>query len=155
MSDTPGETSNTPGETSNTPEEVSPRHKYFPSDVILDIFLKVTLGRKDSDSSAALTLTIGGLVVSGVVIPLGRWQSLWIQQLTEAAPMLGTALGNAFESLDGDDDDDDDDDWRVNSFVHMRDATIWSGGIRPINLPLWRGQLRHVTGWTLGSLDAS
>jgi len=127
-----------------------------PPDALL--FALVSLANLNEGISMTITLTVPGGVVSGMLIQNERW-------LREVAQVIADATGDA-EGLAGvvrdwhsvlDELDDDLDAGSVTSrpagYVHLADARVYVGGAgMPNDGTHWRGRLRDVTGWSLGTL---
>lgn len=127
-------------------------------DDVLDFFLTVTVGFEDSDNQFGITLTVNGTVISGNVIPRGRWIKLWLDQIRRASPQMADGLAPAYEALWA--------SWKERTrlrdeqdlpqlpvgFIHLQDAKIWQGDGVPISVEIWRGRISKVDGWCMGTL---
>ncbi|HEY3140217.1 MAG TPA: gas vesicle accessory protein GvpU [Acidimicrobiales bacterium] len=130
----------------------------------LDKFLRILTGAADrSDSEIALTLNVGGVLISGKVCsPAAYFEGL--AQGLEAAADGNMAMGGFAtmfkewaedfrQPLDGEPDWDS----RKVTMIHMKDAQFFTPGQAP--LPnnqgvYWRGRLSSVDGFSWGRLRA-
>ncbi len=132
----------------------------LPKDVYLDILLNSVVGEKDDHLPGEFGLTVisGGAVVSGMVIARKAWVQLLIESVRDAgsaplAEVLEGTLPRFEEELDAHSDRRD----KLNllahkrTHIHMRDARIFNGATT--NVPLWRGALEDITGWSMGSFS--
>jgi len=148
----PQETPETPGQ----PEEEQPISVSPGADVpSLDFFLNMLLNVMGdaAESSATLTLYYGGAIISGYAIPDRRWVSLWLDQLASGGVPVGTEaqqeIENTFDAIRASRGDTLDLS-HTHRFVNMRDVTVYLGG-NQFNIPLWRGRLEQVDGWSMGT----
>ncbi|WP_146185339.1 hypothetical protein [Microbacterium sp. HMWF026] len=128
-------------------------------DLLFDLVLSSFVGFKDEalEGKIGVTLQCGGVTVSGLVISATVWVSAMAEQLREGgATELGDSVEKAFLALLEDQAevwdrrDAADLSGRARRFIHMQDVKIFNGD-RDVNVPLWRGALRDVSGWSLGS----
>ena len=137
-----------------TDEDVSSKDGY------LDLVMSAFVGFKDEKSgSIGMTVTSNGVVVSGIVIGRSEWIKRAVAQLREGG--AGANADSIDEWLnfvhDGESEKWDERDaqdllGRARRFIHMRDVRILNSP--GVNLPLWRGALKDITGWSLGSFAA-
>lgn len=127
-------------------------------DSILEFITKIV---NDSDLGLPVTLTVNGVIVSGLLIS-GK------QYFNEAAEVIEGGTGSSgvievmanlhrdvakrFEELVSKDEDEPMPPVR---FVHLNKAHILSSGGAPIEVGLWRGKLSAVDGWTFGAFSTS
>lgn len=145
-------------DTCNELPEVS-QEDATPIDMFLEVVLDLLSKGEHPDAFATLTLTVGGLVVTGDAIPTSVWLRMWIDQLESGGvPFDAEARGlvdRFYAELVGLHDKLKEADkpapaWR---FVCMKDVMIFTGGGAPVRLPLWRGRLAEINGWSLGRLS--
>lgn len=126
-------------------------------DGFLDLLMSLYIGFDDSwEGAIGMTIQSQGAVISGTVISRVEWSRRVVEELRnggggEAADRLGQLYDKTNNRLLEEWKDRDEQDLlgRARRFIHMRDARIINGNI--INVPLWRGSLADVTGWSLGS----
>jgi hypothetical protein len=157
-----------------TPEPIedAPRPKWSPEgdpdgytwddiqakDYLLESLLDFFVGFDDEGSGAiGITVQSNGATVSGIAISRRAW--IDAMKVTMDASMTGgynEALGTVFdktaEHITGiyKRRDEADLPTRKRGFIHMRNVRIL-GGAESVELPLWRGTLEDVTGWSMGS----
>lgn len=136
------------------------RAEVTPKDWYLDTLLGFFVGDKDDNDEGAIgiTLTTAGAVVSGIAIS----RKAFIERSVELLRKSGTRddLVEAVETLwnfgatqaidEANRREGAELPSRVRRYIHMRDARIWAPE-GSLNVPLWRGTLADVTGWSLGS----
>lgn len=101
-----------------------------------------------------LTLSVGGLIISGTTISHREWTSSSGDALRGSNtndPDFTQALGDALTTSG------------INPFpdepqpkprmVHLKDATIYGAATYPVPLPRWRGKISSVDGWEFGALS--
>lgn len=133
----------------------------LPKDLYLDVLMDFTLGyNNDSqEGSFGITLVVQGQAVSGLAISHDAWTREFVQQVGGANEVLGNAMETLFTTLQAhafeeeSQGDPADKPRPVRRFIHLRDATVFSGGTR-LNVGLIRVSLANVAGWSLGNLDA-
>jgi hypothetical protein len=151
-----------------------PDHDWSAPDSVLTVLVDAANAHveRDGKSVQALTLTVGGLVVTGNLIP--AWQ--WFEELHVAAgvppsdePSWLQAMANTYRenaetvreaySLSVQEQTDEhvaalD---HETHFIHLRDAKIMTpaGSMPTGDGWFWRGRLADVSGWMLGSLGTS
>ena len=133
--------------------ELNPQLKAFEADYFLDIIVSVV---HTTDIEIGITLNVNGLVVSGQLISV----EIYFRELsegmnlattnTEAGNAVINAFKEAFRSLSDQAISSGQD--RSPDFIHLRNAIVYSSGNTemPISLPLWRGKLSSVDGFSLG-----
>lgn len=116
----------------------------------------------NKDFEMGITLAVGGLLVTGILVGPRRWLDGLLAELREGndglaafADGLDEGLGAAFAQHDR---ELDGDDWKYVeiAFVHLRDARFVQPGASPIpeNRPVvWRGLFESVDGWCLGTFS--
>lgn len=128
-------------------------------DILLDVLLTMNNGlRDDSENSFNLTVAVDGVVISGIAISAKEWRRRMFEVLSAANESFGSAF-NSFASDAAENKkemlDSREAEGRPNPalrFIHMRDARIVSGNTSQ-KLPLWRGNLSKLSGWSLGSIN--
>lgn len=110
-------------------------------------------------SEVGVTLEVRGLVVSGVLISAEQFFHLQIKALEDpAVGAAANALAPFFQPwLEANRADaahyeeDESFDLPDPVHVHMRRASILNSGAHSLTIPLWRGRLAEVSGWSIGS----
>lgn len=146
-------------------------------DLLLAVLVQAFNSSTDPESAASITLTVGGLVVSGELVPAWVWLRELRGLLSDGngsaaggladvfAMFADDALGDvliqdATSGLEGAlvDVDDDGDGLpptpSLPTTLHLARAQIL-GAHHHQELPggLWRGRLSQVSGWTLGRFE--
>ncbi|WP_275779675.1 hypothetical protein [Paenarthrobacter sp. Y-19] len=126
-------------------------------DYILEMMLVAAMGEgDDSDTEFSLTLVIDGVTVTGTAISAKAWAKGVAGQMGEAkqaAAEFEDFVAGIYTAKSTEADRRAESGLRVPpmNFVHMRDAVVGNGlGAYPV--PLWRGSLRKLSGWTLGRI---
>jgi hypothetical protein len=111
------------------------------------------------DMEVGITLTTTGGVVTGILVGRNAWLDRWhksVESDEDGAAMTGS-LRQLFRLPDP--EEGETDQARRYEFIHLVDARhVVSGGRLVPSLDagegfLWRGQLRHVVGWSLVKLE--
>lgn len=144
-------------------------------DSLLASLVEAVNTSKEDKERPGYTLQMGGLLVTGELIPNWVWASSLHNQAERAA---GEALpGSPFkiwqEQLEAGRDEDaavGDDEWKgmtkeeqdvhalqaTPAFIHLRDARLLTQGtFIPGNGTLWRGRLSEVDAWFVGLLSTT
>jgi hypothetical protein len=127
------------------------------------------------DDGPGVVLTLGGLVVSGTVIPdwqwfdevehaaraafvvhtsgsvddeHGGWASLFARDEHRAAREATERLSDRYQRLIAQED-------RA-TYIHLREARVFAAGVGPLPVGgiYWRGRMSEVSGWSFGHLGA-
>jgi len=137
-----------------------------PSGVEIDPELAWLVSLVDGDETLAydITLTLGGQSVEGQLVSgarffgglAERYRELPVPEATpEDHESATTVIARSFEESVADyRANNDDDDYVEPAFIHLADATVRHGR-DAVTVPLWRGRLTSIVGWTLGAADAS
>lgn len=135
-------------------EDVSPR------DLPLYYLLSTTVGfDDDKEGSFGITMSLGGQVVSGLVISRKAWLER-MQQLVRdeaGAEALADGLGMMGDTIATVTAENKARREALNlppatrQFIHLRDVRVYLPGGDNLDVKLWRADLKHLTGWTLGS----
>ena len=141
-------------------------------DVLLAVLVQASNASADPDTSLSITLTVGGLVVSGDLVPAWVW-------LREVREILGSASGTGVDGMahvfgmladdalgdvlirDATGDVEDPEaatgesaEQRLPTTVHLARARILGAHhSQELAGGLWRGRLSHVSGWTFGRFE--
>lgn len=141
------------------------RADIVPKDYFLETLLNFIVGSNDDAAGhIGLTVTSAGVVVSGIAISRTEWMKLTLDALDEGDGEGENALKTAVEGI-----------WRTRveaavaqndarfesglptsarTFIHMRDVRFLNGS-QAGEAPMWRGSLRDISGWTIGSHNPS
>lgn len=102
-----------------------------------------------NDTPFGLTVTVGGALVSGIVISPGAW----IEAIANVDGGRGSDLASHLESFAtekiGDEDELDDDDVE---YLHMREARYLgaNGWLPAADGCIWRARINQITSWSVG-----
>jgi hypothetical protein len=102
--------------------------------------------------SIGLTLIVDGTIVSGTTIDRAEFLVSFARQLDKAWPSqkeASQAWEKTFTELEPLSDEERE-LIRKMGWVHLKDATVLGSDGRYYKIPLWRGLLTHVGGWSLG-----
>lgn len=128
---------------------------------IHDLYLRMLIRVLEKDdthrSSIPVTFMVNGGIIYGSLISADTWKIQWEEQMQKAEGVgvdvirnfprdIDEAFEQAFEEEAAEKPDDDG----LRYFVHMKDASLVIPGSAPISLPLWRGRLESVDGWSVG-----
>lgn len=135
------------------------RAEVLPNDWYLDTLLSFFVGDDDSDEGAVgITVTTAGAVVSGIAISRMAYIERSLNLLRESGSRedLVAAVETVWNRGATQVVDEAnrrrkaDLPPRARRFIHLRDARVWAPE-GSLNVPLWRGTLADVSGWSLGS----
>lgn len=136
-----------------TREDVSPKDWY------LDTVLDFVHGFNDEHPGGivGLTVTSGGVVVSGLAISRAEWMAGVVDQYKQAgadqtAIYIEKVFNQAHDTVveRAKDRDEAGLPSRARGFLHMKEVRLGAGDTYT-QVPLWRGALADITGWSLGS----
>lgn len=127
-------------------------------DLFLDWLFDFFFGTDNAHrGSFGLTLQVKGATVSGTAISRGQWVEEFISTFRENAP------GDVVDQLEKlytmvHDNQVAESGHRSEAglptasrqFLHMRDVKVFTGDTTQ-NLPLWRGHIDTIDGWSMGS----
>ncbi|NEA68569.1 hypothetical protein [Streptomyces sp. SID12488] len=123
--------------------------------VDLQLQMLIRLIGQDAEAALPLTLVVAGGFLYGDLISHEAWTAEWARSLrTTDGP--GAALLERFpEQVDQAvaDKQGHPAPQRLPQWIHLRDAIGLTGARRPLRMPLWRGRLADVSGWSLGRPD--
>ncbi|WP_445154142.1 hypothetical protein ACTWLI_12505 [Arthrobacter sp. Hor0625] len=128
-------------------------------DLLLEVMLAMAHGRRDDgEGSLGLTVTIDGVAISGIAISAKEWR----RRMSELLEPAGAAFASAFTEVASDLADKKAEMLAAREaenrpapaprFIHMRDAYLVSGNTHQ-KMPLWRGRLSKLSGWSIGSIN--
>jgi hypothetical protein len=133
-----------------------------PKDWALELLVNMTVDLGTSaENSIGLTVTVGGMLVSGMVIHREKWAELLVAQMRAAggtgnaeviAAALSTAIGGRHAAATAMQERRDQSSLPapVRRFLHFRDARVYTPDHWQ-ELPLYRVAIEDVSGWALGS----
>ena len=128
----------------------------IPNDWILDYLLTAATGpADDGDGNIRVTLTCGGVVVTGTVISGTTWIAGMDALLCECAREIGEGFKSASSMLATDRAETRNRrnalglPVRAREFMHLRDVQLGSGN-SSTSTPLWRAPMSEISGWALG-----
>ncbi|PRB02293.1 hypothetical protein [Microbacterium sp. MYb64] len=110
--------------------------------------------------SFGLTVTSNGVVVSGLAISRAEWitaqvelyKNAGVPDVAEHVEKLFTDAHEGFVK-EAERRNEAGLPARVRGFVHMKDVRLGSGAATT-QVPLWRGKLSDITGWSMGSWNS-
>ncbi|WAU83405.1 hypothetical protein O1Q96_29185 [Streptomyces sp. Qhu-G9] len=123
----------------------------------LQLQMLVRLVAQDPEAALPITLVIGGGLLYGDLISHKAWTTDWARSL-HGVDGAGAQLLERFpEQVDQAvvDKQGRRVPERLPQWVHLRDATSVVGAGGPVLMPLWRGRLADISGWSLGKPDSS
>ncbi|MFJ9846992.1 hypothetical protein ACIRYZ_42490 [Kitasatospora sp. NPDC101155] len=113
------------------------------------------LGADNPDVAAediTVTLVLDGALVTGTVVSTEAWERLHLGQLGDQDYGLRRVVREALVHLDDAAEKGRRRREPDRRFLHLRDVTYRSGRAAH-TLPVWRGPVAAVSGWTLGEPD--
>ena len=118
----------------------------------MDLLLASLTGAVETGSlhGPPLTLTLSGMLVSGIVIPSATYMERVSQLLASISGDETAEIG--LLGLAALADDPEVDLWR--GAIHLADAAIATNG-RVLRVSVWRGQLAAVAGWAIGQCSTA
>lgn len=116
----------------------------------LQLQLLIQLLDRETRSGLPLTLTIPAGVLHGDVIGHEAWKAEWSRSLRQVEGEGSNLMAEFPETVDQGISELHTARPGLPRWIHLRDATLIFGGTVPLRLPLWRGRLSDVSGWTLG-----
>ncbi|MGC4948092.1 hypothetical protein ACLQ2N_18090 [Streptomyces sp. DT224] len=118
----------------------------------LQLQLLIQLLDREPRSGLPLTLALPAGVLHGEVIGHEAWKAEWARGLRQVEGGGANLLAEFPETVDQGikEAQADEDAPFLPRWIHLRDAALVCGGAAPLRLPLWRGRLSDVSGWTLG-----
>jgi hypothetical protein len=119
----------------------------------LQLQLLIRLLGEDLRSWLPITLNVPGGVVHGDLIAHEAWKTDWAESLrtmkSVSADLLAKfpeAVDQAVEDLRG-----EEAAHLLPRWIHLRNAVLTTGSAgTAVELPVWRGRLADVAGWSLG-----
>ncbi|WP_329416276.1 hypothetical protein OG802_32285 [Streptomyces sp. NBC_00704] len=112
----------------------------------------VRLIGQDPEAALPVTLTVGGGFLHGELISHEAWTAEWAHSLRTFDGPGARLLKHFPEEVDRAvaDRQGHSGPQRLPQWIHLRDATAVSAARHPVVMPLWRGRLADVAGWSLG-----
>jgi hypothetical protein len=118
----------------------------------LQLQMLVRLIGQDAQAALPITLTVSGAFLHGDLISHEAWTTEWARSL-HGMDGAGAQLLERFpQQVDEvvEDRQGGPGPQRLPQWIHLRDATGVTGGDGSAVMPLWRGRLTDVSGWSLG-----
>ncbi|MFI6334031.1 hypothetical protein [Streptomyces sp. NPDC050535] len=121
----------------------------------LQLQMLVRLVGEDPQAALPLTLVVGGAFLSGHLISHEAWTAEWARSLHGVDDPGAELLARFPEQVDEvvAAKQDHPVPRRLPQWIHLRDATGFAGTGGNVLMPLWRGRLTDVSGWSLGKSD--
>lgn len=147
-------------------------------DFALAVLVNVVNSTQGKESGPGVTLTVGGLMISGDLIPNWAWFDEVNDELVKATPrtseeeaygwgVLFTSYRDSIKQMKAEEEaalaaaenlapryQEALQGADTTAFIHLRDAKVYHPGQRPLpdNGMHWRGRLSEVSGWSFGKL---
>lgn len=141
---------------STDPHDVT-RDDVLGSDFYLDALLRMTFGdRNNNSNSIGMTFMIDGTIVSGIAISGTEWARRMAERLLPASSSMSEGFSELTKDMEKrstalmDTRIAEERPLPAFRFVHLRDVRV-STGVMTQEIPLWRGQIAKMSGWTIGS----
>lgn len=118
----------------------------------------INLAEKES-ASIDLTLLVRGALVIGTPISARQWGQALLESLADAINRSNPGVGDSLrkvpeESTERTTPSSGEEEKTGPQYVHLRNVVVLAGHATS-HLPLWRGRVDQVDGWTLGSISSS
>ncbi|MGW1727480.1 hypothetical protein ACWCQK_31755 [Streptomyces sp. NPDC002306] len=112
----------------------------------------VRLIGQDAQAALPITLVVGGGFLCGDLVSHEAWRADWARSLRGIDGPGARLLERFPEQVDEAvaDKRGDQVPQRLPQWIHLRDATGIAGTDGSVVMPLWRGRLTDVSGWSLG-----
>lgn len=112
----------------------------------------VRLIGQDAQAALPITLVVGGCFLHGDLVSHESWRADWARSLRGVDGPGAQLLERFPEQVDEAVADKQGNGvaQRLPQWIHLRDATGAAASGRPVVMPLWRGRLADVSGWSLG-----
>ncbi|MDP9380748.1 MAG: hypothetical protein M3Q29_11490 [Chloroflexota bacterium] len=132
-----------------------------------DVLLQWLMGFAEAGLEYTITLSVGGLLVSGILVAQNTYLEAFANQFTDAlqgalSPTTVDEMKQIFHPLYQDDEESETEAGHLHStsalrrpYIHLRDARICipdSGPIPTSTGTLWRGKVSAVDAFFLGAL---
>ncbi|MEU9893863.1 hypothetical protein ACIBCS_20745 [Streptomyces phaeochromogenes] len=106
----------------------------------------------DTEVALPITLVVGGGFLHGDLISHEAWAAGWASTLRGVDGPGARLLERFPEQVDQAvvDKQGNQGPQRLPRWIHLRDATGVTGTNGTVAMPLWRGRLADVSGWSLG-----
>ncbi len=118
----------------------------------LQLQMLVRLIGQEPRAALSLTLVVGGGFLYGDLISHQTWTADWARSLRSmdgpGAQVLERFPAQVDQAVA--DREDHPTPQRLPQWIHLRDAVGVTGSSTPLHMPLWRGRLTDVSGWSLG-----
>lgn len=124
--------------------------EYAVPDIVLELLVTVV---NKAEFDIGVTLTVGGLMVSGQLTGRDRYAKRVTQSLRTVTgsgkPIADAVAEGLFASSD--EDDEADDEKPPPLYIHLTDVSISSSAQGHVEFDAWRGKLASVDGWAFGA----
>jgi hypothetical protein len=136
-------------------------HESEPSLGIADPYLLTLVHMANiGQFSAGVTLTVGGLIVTGDLISGASYFERLSKMVQSESKSLDDeskkSVGEFFLSFGEEykpDSNQPESKLTPIQFIHIGKARLISHGHKPIDLRLWRGRIDSIDGFTIGTID--
>jgi hypothetical protein len=117
----------------------------------LQLQMLVRLVEQEPEARLPVTLIIAGGLLSGDLIAHEAWKSDWARSLRDADGPGAKLLERFPEQVDQVVAEKQGHiAQRLPQWIHLSDAVTVTGAGKQVLMPLWRGRLTDVSGWSLG-----
>ncbi|MEU1291156.1 hypothetical protein ABZ439_01775 [Streptomyces sp. NPDC005840] len=118
----------------------------------LQLQMLVRLMSEDDGAALPLTLLVAGGLLHGELISHEAWKADWARGLRGVGGAGAYLLERFPEQVDQEvAARQGAAARRLPQWIHLRNATCLGGSGDPVVMPLWRGRLADVSGWSLGT----
>jgi hypothetical protein len=127
---------------------------------VLDLQLRLLIRvvEQSEDNRVPITLNVAGAVVHGYLASAAAWRTRWVECV---GAMAGPGKENlsffphqVLEVVDEVESGQERVE-RLPRWLHLLDVRMVTGSVNTlVDLPLWRGRLADVAGWSLGVPEA-
>lgn len=131
-------------------------------DTILEMWVDVA---ERTGTEMAVTLMVGGLLVSGRIISGPNYLRRFAGDLrtafeggghTEASERIHKTITDIAGELETEAREEKEQDASPRRYIHLDDANVFlASDTPPIRVPYWRGKLEAVDAWIMGKADVS
>ena len=124
-------------------------------DLQLQMLIRVMVEESD-DNRIPITLNVPGALVYGYLVSSSAWRTRWVETVgamrgkgKEHLSFFPDQIFNAIDTVLAENGEEDTD--HMPRWVHLVDVRMVTGAMNTIaDLPLWRGRLADVAGWSIG-----
>lgn len=127
-------------------------------DLQLQMLIHVLVEQSD-ENRIPVTLNIPGTIIYGHMVSGSAWRTRWVERVgamggdgKDHLSFFPSQLRSALDEVVP--ESGTDADKPMPRFIHLLDATMVTGAMNTtVEVPLWRGRLADVSGWSIGVPD--